>query len=149
MMKRKIISVIIVLILGFILVLRLRGKGEVSLTNKISSYLNNSNNYEIISVEEMDINKPPIVVDIVRGTDKESIADVLDNSKIRFIRNEIGMEITSSLYTLTVSSDDLPISITVNNKNEIHFNSDETTYVITNGYDLYQELCSVFSNNTE
>lgn len=144
-MKKK-IAVLFLISCIALLIIKMILFNEIVLSDRVCYLLNNSTYYNVTCIEEMNVGEAPTVVDIVQESDVSKIKKEIDRTTIKFKQRETGMEIDSPLYTLTVSADDIPLSITINAKNDIHFNIDETTYIVTNNSNLYSVLRDAFNN---
>lgn len=144
--KKWLVSILAIL-LGVIVISVAYKYRHMYLDKKIQSYFSNADEYSVSAIEEMEADKEPVVVDVSDMDDMERVREFVKDIKIQYKKREVGMEITSALYTLTVISDDERLSLTVNEGNEIHFNVDETTYSIVNHKNFYQLLSEVYNDN--
>lgn len=128
---------IVVLIVAFFL-------RSVSMHDRITKELGTSD-YDVVCIEEM-VDHDMNTVDIAKPEDKEAVIGALQEAKARFVKLESGTEFQTALYTLTVSSGEESMSLTVDQNNRIHINTAEKTYAVTNGSDLYQALQQVFEH---
>lgn len=125
---------------------------QTTLTSEINKVVDFKDGFYIISLEEMEADQSPVNVEL--STSYEGYNELLsavENLQIKYIRTELGMELTSPLYTFTVTSDDTDdlVSITVNNDNKLHINQNDKTYSIIKS-DLYSTLKSIFEEiNTD
>ena len=117
---------------------------SVSLNDRITKELGTSD-YDVVCVEEMaDHNMT--VADITKPEDKEAVIAALQEAKARFVKLGSGTEFQVALYTLTVSSGEESMSLTVDENNRVHFNAAGKTYAVTNSSNLYQVLQQVFGH---
>ena len=117
---------------------------SVSLNDRIAKGLGTSS-YDVVCIEEM-VDHDMSVVDITKSEDKEAVVAALNETKTRFVKFKGGMELESTLYTLTVSSGEESMSLTVDENNRVHFNAAGKTYAVTNSSNLYQVLQQVFGH---
>ena len=104
---------------------------QTTLTSEINKVVDFKDGFYIISLEEMEADQSPVNVEL--STSYEGYNELLsavENLQIKYIRTELGMELTSPLYTFTVTSDDTDdlVSITVNNDNKLHIRIFRTQY---------------------
>lgn len=148
MKKKKTVAVIAVLAIACIVIFLIWWLlfAPTALTREINKVVDFKKHFSIISIEEMEADHQPINVEL--STDYEGYSDLLslvESLQVRYIRTEVGMELTSPLYTFTVTSDDMDdlVSITVNDSNQLHINQNDKTYSIITS-DLYSILKSTF-----
>lgn len=132
-----IVACIVVLIVAFFL-------RSVSIHDRITKGLGTSS-YDVVCIEEM-VDHDMNTVDITKPEDKEAVIGALQEAKARFVKLESGTEFQTALYTLTASSGEESMSLTVDQNNRIHINAAEKTYAVTNGSDLYQTLQQIYNH---
>ena len=106
------------------------------------------NGFKIVGIEKMQVDAAPISVDV----DDSSLVyselwDKIDATLVKYKRTEIGLPLSSVLYTFTaVSEDSGAVSVTVDNAKTLHINNNNTTYAIVgNDSGLYEALKTAFA----
>ncbi len=145
-MKKKIICIIAIILLGA--VVAFFATGRTSLIKQIDKNLGSSDNWKIQSIEKMEKDKDPVVHDITEEADGyDELVKEIEKSDLKRAKYEPGMEIISPLYTMTVSDGQEYVTFTVNDKKEIHVNQKDVTYKITDEKSgLYNSLEQVYDS---
>ena len=140
---RKKVAVCVVIIAALCVIIY--AMSFTSLSKQMDKQLSSSDKWTVQSVEQMESDKNPIVHDVKNSSATyQSLVQEIEKTKLKKVRTEEGMEIKDVLYTMTISSEDDTMTVTVNNDGELHVNQTDVTYTVRNSdsklYELLQEL---------
>lgn len=137
--KKKLIFIIPIacVIIAIIIILTM----STTLDEKITDIIGDSEKYYVISVERMEVDNAPDIVGIEDNETKELLLEEIKNVKINQERKELGMGLSSVLYTVTVEAGTDIVSITVNAFGELHINQTDMTYnIVNNNNNAFYEI---------
>lgn len=141
-MRKKVVACVVVIAA---LCVVLYAMSFTSLMKQVDKLLSSPDKWVIKSVEQMENDKDLIVHDVRNNsTSYKSLVQEIKKTKLKKVRREEGMEIKDALYTMTISSEDEAMTVTVNDEGELHVNQTDVTYKIRNSdsklYELLQKV---------
>ena len=140
-----VIVVVLCIIVGFAVVLFLLR--PQSLEAVITDTLKESN-WTVTDIEKMEDGKDLELVPVDDVGVEKKFHQLFGETIIKYVKDEIGISFESPLYTVHIAGKDNSMTVSINEKGQVHFNLPEKTYEIAQG-DPYTFIKTQFESKAK
>ena len=147
-MKRRRWIIISLTLIVIILIGISTGGRKKALQDVAAELLDTTEIEEVTYVEELMVTtRTPEMIPLEDKEDSKAILEAMEDTQVKFLRTELGMEITTDLYTITIRSNDHATTLTFDANGYVHSNDDDKTYQIVNDVNIYSIVQKVYKEN--